>query len=126
MDTDEKASFGKFVKSKRLALGKSLKEMSAETELAPAYLCDVENGNRYPPSKHLDKFIEFLHIKGDDLAVFYDLAGRDHNRVSPDLKDYIGSTEMARVALRKARDANISDNQWLKIIEIIDKGETTK
>ena len=39
-------TFGKFVREHREALGKSLRSVAAEIEMIPAYLSDIEKGNR--------------------------------------------------------------------------------
>ena len=119
--TKPEIPFGSFVKNKRELLGKSLRGLAAELDMTPAYLSDIEKGNRYAPEKHLKKMVEVLELCGGDIDEFYDLAGQSRNNNYPDLSEYIGSTPIARVALRKARDLEISDSQWQEFIdEIID------
>lgn len=86
--------------------------------MAPAYLSDVERGNRYaPPDKLLTALEQVLEITGEEKDNFYDLAGKSRNDGYPDLREYIDSTDIARVALRKARDYKISDRQWQDFID---------
>jgi len=118
---NDEMSFGEYVKVRREIKGKSLRGFAAELGIAPAYLCDIEKGNRNPPEKHLAKIIELLDISGEEINRFYDLVGAEKKGVSPDLKDYIYKNELARVALRRARDNNISDKMWQKIIKQISK-----
>ncbi|OQB13018.1 MAG: Helix-turn-helix domain protein [Firmicutes bacterium ADurb.Bin193] len=118
---DGKQTFGAFVREKREAIGMSLRGVAAEIEMAPAYLSDIEKGNRWPPVKYLEKMVETLKISGEELNQFYDLAGEIRDGEYPDLTDYIVKTDIARVALRKARDHNISETQWQKFIDGIDK-----
>ena len=117
MKTDN--SFGEFVRARREAIGKSLRALAAEIGIAPAYLFDIEKGNRAAPGKHLAKLLQGLELTGEDVSHFYDLAGIARNTISPDLSDYVNSTELARVALRLARDQGISEAQWKKFIEDI-------
>lgn len=114
-------SFGDYVKTRREALGISLRGVAADIGIAPAYLSDIEKGNRPAPSKHLDGFIKSLKISNDELSHFYDLVGDDRKSISPDISDYVYNNEIARVALRKARDNNITPAQWQKFIDSIDK-----
>lgn len=117
---EDKLSFGAFVRAKREALGKSLRSVAADIDMAPAYLSDVEKGNRWPPVKYLETLAEVLGItKEDELSLFYDLAGEIREGSYPDLTDYIGKTDIARVALRKARDHNISEEKWQQFIDTI-------
>lgn len=112
-------SFGEYVKARREMLGKSIRGLASELDMTPAYLSDIEKGNRYAPEKYLEKMTEILCITGDDSYCFYDLAGKSRNNVHSDLVEYIGKTEVARVALRKARDLNISNTQWQNFIDEI-------
>ena len=120
-------TFGQFIKKKRESLGKSLRSVAADIGMAPAYLSDVEKGNRWPPVKYLEKMIEVLQIPQTELNTFYDLAGDIREGSYPDLTDYIGKTDIARVALRTARDHNIPEEQWQVFIDNINsqskKGE---
>lgn len=119
----EKKSFGQYIRDKREALGKSLRSVAAEIEMAPAYLSDIEKGNRWPPVKYLEKLAEVLTITGDELSVYYDLAGEIREGSYPDLTDYIGKTDLARVALRTARDKNIPSEKWQQFIDEINATE---
>lgn len=111
--------FGEYVRKRREKLNKSLRGLAKELDIAPAYLSDIEKGNRYAPEKYLDIMIEKLEISGDELNTFYDLAGKSRNNNYPDLSEYIGSSDLARVALRKARDYRITDEQWQQFIDDI-------
>ena len=121
--TKQEIPFGGFVKERRERLGKSLRGLAAELDMTPAYLSDIEKGNRYAPRKHLTRMVEVLEIYGNDIDVFYDLAGQSRNNNYPDLSDYIGSTPIARMALRKARDLEITDSQWQEFINGISKSK---
>lgn len=112
-------TFGKFVREHREALGKSLRSVAAEIEMAPAYLSDVEKGNRWPPSKYLKKLAEVLQISENEMNTYYDLVGEVREGEYPDLTDYIGKSDIARVALRAARDHDIPDAKWQAFIDDI-------
>jgi len=118
MDENE-MTFGKFVRERREALGKSLRSVAAEIEMAPAYLSDIEKGNRWPPSKYLKKLAEVLQISDEDMNTYYDLVGEVREGEYPDLTEYIGKTNLARVALRAARDNDIPDEKWQEFIDEI-------
>jgi transcriptional regulator with XRE-family HTH domain len=113
------ASFGEYIKARREALGKSIRGLAKELDMTAAYLSDIEKGNRYAPEKFLARMAEVLHITEDERNCFYDLAGKSRHYNYPDLTDYIGKTELARVALRFARDFNISNSQWQDFIDKI-------
>ena len=51
------------------------------------------------------------------LRNFYDMVGEIRDGSYPDLTEYICKTDIARVALRKARDHNISNEKWQQFID---------
>lgn len=123
-DLGTNSIFGDYVRNRRESLGLSLRSVAADIGIAPAYLSDIEKGNRPAPSKHLSGFISSLKISNDELSHFYDLVGDDRKSISPDISDYVYNNEIARVALRKARDNNISPAQWQRFIDSIGKSDS--
>ena len=120
--------FGEYVKAKRLEKDINLRKLAEILEIVPAYMSDIEKGRRYPPDREkIYKIAEALSLTEDETNEMFDLAAlAKENSVSPDLPEYIMGTEKARVALRMARDINDSDEDWLKIIEMLeskDKGD---
>ena len=117
--------FGEFVKAKRLVKDISLRKLAEELGIVPAYMSDIEKGRRYPPDKEkIYKIAQVLHLNEDDTNTLFDLAAlsRD-NGVSPDLSDYVMGVDNLRVALRKARDINAGEDDWQKIIEMLEAEE---
>ena len=114
---DNYLAFGKYIKEHRVLLGKSIRGLAAELGITPAYLSDIEKGNRYAPEKHLPKIADILKISGDDIDCFYDLAGKNRKDKFPDLTPYIGENQIVRIALRKARDLSIPDSKWQVFID---------
>ncbi|MCL2838420.1 MAG: helix-turn-helix domain-containing protein [Oscillospiraceae bacterium] len=112
-------TFGEYVAARRAAVNKTIRGLAPELDMAPSYLNDIEKDNRPAPENFLEKMIEALKIPADEIDLFYDLAGKSRNNVYPDLTEYIGKTDIARVALRRARDLKISDERWQKFINEI-------
>jgi len=119
-------TFGEYVKARRELLGKSMRRFANEVGITNIYVRDIELGNRPAPEKYLVKMIEVLQFNEDEVAVFYDLAGKSRNDNYLDLNPYIGKKPIARAALRKARDLDISDKQWQEFIDMISKGINNK
>lgn len=71
---------------------------------------------------------EVLALTTQETADLYDLAAFDRasvekeksSAVSPDLPEYIMSSEKLRVALRMARDAGADDDDWVRVIEMLE------
>ena len=117
--------FGEFIEERRKNAGITLKGLAAILDIAPSYMSDIEKGRRYPPDKEkLDEIAKHLMLSEDDKNLMFDLAAKEkENTISLDLPEYIMEKNLVRVALRKARDTNASDNTWKKIIKILDESE---
>ncbi len=116
-------SFGKFINEKRKTANITLRRFAEMIGIAPAYLSDIEKGNRYPPDREkLDLIAQNLKLSQEDINRMYDLAasGRE-NGIAPDLPEYVMSTEKCRVALRLAREKGATDDDWQKVIELLSK-----
>ena len=100
----------------------SLRGLAAELGITPAFLCDMEKGNKYPAEKNLPALIRCLHIPEEELPLFYDLFSHERNKGTADLNGYLAKNDVARAALRKARDSNIPDELWIQFIEYIEEG----
>lgn len=117
--------FGKFVRTKREEKGMNLRKLAELLEIAPAYMSDMEKARRYPPDKgKLYKIAEILDFTKEETNTMFDLAAlAKDNTVSPDLSEYIMEHESVRVALRKARDLDMDDEEWMKVIEMLERRE---
>ena len=119
MNVNELA-FGKYVEEKRKELGFTLRGFAAELEIAPAYMSDIEKGRRYPPDKKMDDIARVLNLSGEDKEHLLDLAAKAKTKaVSADLPEYIMEKDLARVALRRAREVNLTDAGWKEVIDLI-------
>lgn len=117
---EKNLQFGEYVKQRRESLRMTMREFAVKIPISPAYLCDIERGYRKPPEKYLEKMAEVLQIVDlEELNVFYDLAGVGKNGQHSDINTYIEGLPSARVALRTARDRHYTDEDWLKLVEII-------
>jgi transcriptional regulator with XRE-family HTH domain len=121
MDTQ----FGEYVKEKRLEKGINLRKLAEILDIVPAYMSDIEKGRRYPPDKEkIYKISEALSLTESETNKLFDLAAlAKENTVSPDLPEYIMGNDTLRVALRKARDINADEDDWSKVIEMLEAKE---
>ena len=102
-------TFGSFVREKRQSIGLSLRTLAAKLDLSPVYLSNIENDRR--PELHLSKV---------ETEQMLDLAAKSqNNRVSADLPDYIMDREIVRAALRTAKEADATDQEWQEFIDRI-------
>ena len=120
-----KGDFGKFIEQRRKSLGITLRGLAAELGIAPAFMSDIEKGNRYPPNKDkLYHMATVLKLSEEETSTMFDLAaGERENTISPDLPEYIMSNDKVRAALRLARDRENSDAIWQKVIDMLEDDE---
>lgn len=114
--------FGYFVECKRKEKKINLRKLAELIGIAPAYMSDIEKGNRYPPDKEkLYKIVAALELDETDTCKLFDLAAlAKDNSVSPDLPEYIMGNEKLRIALRMARDQKAGDDDWMKVIKMLE------
>ena len=118
-------NFGEFIKEKRLAKGINLRKLAELTGFAPGYLSDIEQGKRNSPTpEKLAKIIEVLELTEEDITLMNDLAAHSRETVAPDISEYVMNNDSVRVALRKARELQLGDKEWMKIIESMTKDDT--
>ena len=56
------SQFGEYVKARREELDKSIRGLATELEMTPAYLRNIEKGNRYASEKYLSKMVVLLQL----------------------------------------------------------------
>ena len=115
-------TFGDFISQKRKDLRITLKDMADRLNISSPYLSDVEKGKRDSfDLDRLNQIAKILNLDEEESSVMMDLAGKQRNTVAPDLLEYILKTKGLSVALRKARDLDVKEEEWIKFIEEIEK-----
>jgi transcriptional regulator with XRE-family HTH domain len=109
-------TFGDFLIAKRREKEIPSAQVCDKLGISPGYYCDIERGRRYPPDREaLALMAQALHLIGEDVATFYDLAGKARREAPPDLPEYINEYQIVRVALRLAKDKGCEDD-WRRFI----------
>ena len=110
-------SFGEFMKQRRLEMGYSVRELAKLLNITPAYVSDIEKGNRHAPKTLLNEIISILKISEEDKNDFIDLAYLSHETCSPDLIQYLITNKLARAAIRTSIERNISGEELFSLIQ---------
>jgi len=119
--------FGAFLAQKRLEKDVKLKPLAEKLGVSVTYLSDIIKGRRNPPEKDgLEILAQCLGLNQEEHDEMFYLAGKERNQVSPDLPEYIMDEAIpsARVALRRAKNANLGDDFWQEVNKLIDKKDT--
>ena len=116
-------TFGAFVRKRRQGLGYSLRQLAAAAGLSPVYMSNIETDRRPAPgTEHLNALAGLLKLSKTDYELMLDLAARSRTqRVSPDLPDYIMNKDIVRAALRTAKEADATDQEWQEFIDRINR-----
>ena len=116
-------TFGEFVKDKRQKLGITLRAFADALHIAPSYMSDIEKGKRNAPTQDiLENMSQILKLNDEDKNTLFDLAANSKNEIAQDLTTYVSENPKVRVALRRAKELNLGDDDWLRIIdEMINK-----
>lgn len=111
-------TFGEFIKEKRQSKGITLRAFADKIDIAPAYMSDIEKSKRNAPTQEiLEKMVKILELSNEETNELFDLAANSKDAIAQDLKEYVSDNQNVRVALRKAKNLNLGDDEWIKIIE---------
>ena len=117
--TANEHTFGRYIRERRELLGKTVRGFAKELDITPAYLSDIEKGNRYAPKAKLELIFKLLEVPEDQREAFMDMASLTRGEFE-DINPYLGQNHLARVALRTAEKKNLSDEKWKEIIRMMD------
>ena len=128
---DNELTFGSFIRAKRLEHKFTLRVLAELLQMSLVHMSNIENGRRTAPKlETLKKMISELNLSKEETELMYDLAANSKSitSVAGDLPKYIEANDIVKVALRTARDADATDEEWKDFIErinkrIINKGE---
>lgn len=118
MKTDPN-TFGSFLREKRMRRELSLRKLAELLDLSPVHMSNMENDRRPAPKDEvLKRIIQVLMLNKLEQEEMYELAAQSKSipTVPGDLPEYISANELARVALRTAKDADATDAEWQEFI----------
>ena len=122
-NTSNRDKFGAWLRASRNDYGLTVRELANQLGVSPAYISDIENGNRRAPIKHLEKIAKIFNLPEQELMYLTDLAGCSHGN-HKDINEYLGSSPKAREAMRAAKNADLSDEEFLKIfLQVLDDAQ---
>ena len=120
------SKFGDFIKEKRKEKRLSLRKMAEQLDISPSYWSDIEKGRRNPPQLDMiERIVNVLNLSEDEKDQIIDLASEERGEIPMDLPSYINSSEIAKVALRKASKVEGEnkrlDEAWRNFIKEINE-----
>ena len=104
--------FGELVREYRGK--KTLKELGDEIGITPAYLSDIEKGNRFPSEDKLDKLIKVFELRDKK-------KNKNKYKVSGDIAEYIMKNEYLRNFIRIAKEKKLDNLYWKDKIKELER-----
>ena len=68
----------------------------------------------------LERWLKLTETEESRLVELADMDLADRGHISNDITHYIGQTPLASVALRKAKETNLTNDDWERIIKNMD------
>lgn len=123
-------TFGSFMRQKREEKGITVRGLATMLGITPAYVSDLEKGNRAAPRRNspkdlLERICQILMSTDEDRHRYYDLAAESRDGQYDELNDYLHQHANARLALRVACDRGLDEDGWSAIAEQIQKRDNT-
>ena len=117
--------FAEYVKEKRIEKGYSLRAFAEAVKIAQAYMSDIEKKKRNAPTGEiLVKMVDVLGLQEEEKNKLFDLAAENKKELPQDIANYVEDNESVRVALRKAKELKLSETEWFKIIEEMERNKS--
>jgi len=122
----ESRTFGAFIRSKRIALDPYIPshKMAKLLNISASHMSNIEAGrDAAPQNEVLANLAQILRLNKQEQEHMYDLAAASKNSpaIPADLPEYISTHKYAKIALRAAKDAGATDEEWLEFIERLKK-----
>jgi mannitol/fructose-specific phosphotransferase system IIA component (Ntr-type)/transcriptional regulator with XRE-family HTH domain len=107
--------FGQTLRILRLTAGISLREMARKLKVSPAYLCQVEKGNRPPPTHdHIERIAAVLGISK---SILHEMIERPDPVIINILKNTPGSTQF----IHSASSEGLSSKDFHAMLQLLNE-----
>ncbi len=122
--------FGEYLEEKRKEREIPLRAFAQKIGISPSFLCDLESGYRAFPSEEkfdglMERIINELALNDEEAEILRKLADESmfsKGKVPSEIIQYLKGVPTAQMALRKAKEKNVSDETWQNIVEDLKKG----
>ncbi len=122
--------FKEYLTLKRKEKNLTLRKFALLIGISPAFLCDLESGNRSFPANSkkypdlLNKMISALELDDNDKQLLISLASKsmlEKDKVPHEVKTYLQNVPLAQQALRKAAEVNATNEEWEEFIRFLEE-----
>lgn len=114
-------NFGEYLAELRKAKRVTLKDMADAIGITSPYLSDVEKGRRDSfDIVRLNKIVDYLKLTDEETNHLMNLAGDQRQSIAPDLPGYVAGKDYINAALRRAKDLDAGEEEWLAFINSLE------
>ena len=113
---------GRFITENRVRIGITCRHLSQMVGISTAYLSQLERGIRLNPDPQLLlRIAHALSLSPEEATTLFDLYAETTGNLPPDITEYLNGNSAVQRALRQARDANATEEDWEHFIEQLKK-----
>ena len=125
------SKLGEYLKNLRKQKRYSLREAQDLLGVSRTFICDLENGAPFPSGNKkgertnlVQKYIEVYELdekQAEEFKLMIDesFLGKSSNNISADVVHYLKSNQVVQQVLRKAIEADLSEEEWNDFLERI-------
>lgn len=123
------SKLGDYLRTLRKQKGYSLREAETLLGVSRTFICDLENGAPFPSGAKKDenaslvqKYIKVYGLNEQEaekfkLMVDESLLEKSSGNISADVVDYLRNNQVVQQVLRKAIEADLSEQEWKDFLE---------
>lgn len=122
--------FKEYLAEKRRQKKIPIRVFATQVGISPSFLCDLESGHRSFPSDPtiatplFSKMVAALGLSEEEAYTFKEMVDQstlEGGKLSSDLRDYLLKSPQAQLALRKAKEKEVSDQMWAELLKKIEE-----
>ena len=116
------SNLGRRIADARKLQGITCRHLSQMVGISTAYLSQLECGIRLNPDPQLLlRIAKALGMSIDEATTLFDLYAETTGNLPPDITEYLNGNSAVQRALRQAREANATEEDWERFIEQLKK-----
>lgn len=121
------SKFGEFISNKRMKMGFSARKLAQLLDTSSSYLCDIEQGRKFPPftdekNEFYQGLIRYLGLTPEEISQMYKCVDEDLAQkgvISPDIVEYVNSSNESRIAFRTIKELNPTADELQEALDFL-------
>jgi transcriptional regulator with XRE-family HTH domain len=111
-------TFGEYVETLRRKADRSLRKCAAAIGVSAQFFSEVEKNRRTAfTTERIESLVTYLHLGAKEKETLLNKAAENRKTPEFDFSDYIVKRDYAMAALRKAKELNADEEDWLRFVD---------